>query len=86
MHGDFKFNLMRMNLLKLGEEKNIKLKNLEDFFQGKGIANVSQEEIKAQVEHLTMEKFLSKVSEEEYELTKEGKKEIQEVKKAIEKF
>ena len=86
MHGDFKFNLMRMNLLKLGEEKEIKLEGLKNFFEDKGISDVSKEEIKAQLEHLTMEDFLSKLSEDRYEITEEGRKEIEEVKGAIEKF
>lgn len=86
MHGDFKYNLMRMNLLKLGKEKNIELNKLSDFFESKGIPDVSTEEIKAQAEHLTMENYLSKKSENDYALTEEGKKELDKVKTAIEKF
>lgn len=86
MHGDFKFNLMRINLLKLGEGKTIDLNNLDGYFENKGIPDVSSQEIKAQLEHLTMENYLSKNSESEYELTKEGQKELSEVKTAIDKF
>lgn len=86
MHGDFKYNLMRMNLLKLGDERTIKLNNLDSFFKDKGILDVSQAEIKAQAEHLTMENYLTKKSENEYELTEAGKKELEKVKTAIEKF
>lgn len=86
MHGDFKFNLMRMNLLNLANEKNIKLDQLDGFFESKGLSNVSSAEIKKQVEHLTMENFLIKNSENEYKLTDAGKNELAEVKKAIEKF
>lgn len=86
MHGDFKYNLMRMNLLKLGKKQEIELDELEEFFQEKGISDVSKEEIKAQLEHLTMENFLSKKSENKYELTTDGQKEVEEVKAAIDKF
>lgn len=86
MHGDFKYNLIRFNLLKEGKKNNLKLENLEDFFQNKELGNISKEEIKAQLEHLTMEDFLSKVSDDEYKVTDKGKIEIEEVEKAIEKL
>ncbi|GEK92039.1 hypothetical protein [Alkalibacterium kapii] len=86
MHGDFKYNLMRINLLKLGEERNIKLNDLDNFFLDKGISDVSDKEIKDQLDHLTREDYLSNVSENEYKLTDEGKKELDDVKTAIKKF
>ena len=86
MHGDFRYNLIRFNLLIKGEKEALKVEELEDFFKGKAIEDVSGEEIKTQLEHLTMENFLEKISEAEYRITDKGKKEIEEVKKAIEKL
>lgn len=77
---------MRMSLLKLGEDKVIDLNNLSNFFDEKGIYNVSLDEIKDQLEHLLAENSLSKKSDNEYKLTQEGKKELADVKIAIEKF
>ena len=86
MHGDFRYNLIRFNLLIKGEKEALKVEELEEFFKGKAIEDVSGEEIKTQLEHLTMENFLEKISEAEYRITDKGKKEIEEVKKAIEKL
>lgn len=35
MHGDFKLNLMRMNLLKLGEKQDINPQDLKGFLKRK---------------------------------------------------
>lgn len=86
MHGDFRYNLIRFNLLKKAEDGSLKLEQLEDFFKDKAISNVSKKDIKDELEHLSSENFLSKVSENEYKITDSGITEIEEVKKAIEKF
>ena len=74
-----------MNILKLGEKENIKLNNLDGFFEDKGISDVSSKEIKAQLEHLAKENYLSEKSDNEYELTGEGKKELAESKNSNQK-
>lgn len=86
MHSDFRLNLVRMNLLKKSESKSLKVDNLVSFFEDKAIDNLSKDEIIDQLEHLRSENYLYQVSEDEYRITDEGKKEIIEVKKAIEKF
>lgn len=86
MHGDFRYNLIRFNLLIKGEKETLKMEELEEFLKGKAIEDITDEEVKTQLEHLTMENFLEKLSEEKYKITDEGKKEIEEVKKAIEKL
>lgn len=86
MHSDFRFNLIRINLLKKAERKSLNIDKLVNFFDDKAIKNVSKDEILDQLEHLRSENYLYQVSENEYRITDDGIKEINEVKKAIEKF
>lgn len=86
MHDDFRLNIIRFNLLKKAENETLKLSTLESYFEDKKISNINKDELKKQLEHLSSENFLSKVSDNEYKITDAGRKEIEEVKSALEKL
>lgn len=86
MHSDFRFNMIRINLLKKAERKSLNIDKLVNFFDDKAIKDVSKDEILEQLEHLRSENYIYQVSENEYRITDDGIKEINEVKKAIKKF
>ncbi|NLC65857.1 MAG: hypothetical protein GX752_02795 [Clostridium sp.] len=86
MHSDFRFNMIRINLLKKAERKSLNIDKLVNFFDDKAIKDVSKDEILDQLEHLRSENYIYQVSENEYRITDDGIKEINEVKKAIKKF
>lgn len=86
MHGDFKYNLMRFHILNEASDKTIDLNDFKNFFDEKDIRDVTSEEVKQQLEHLRGENFLTKNQGNQYEITDQGRAEIDEVKKAMTHF
>ena len=86
MHDDFRLNLIRMTLLKEASKHHLFLDKLDVLFHDKELGTVSRKQIEDQMIHLQEENYLKKLSATEYQITNEGRLEIDEVNKAIEKF
>ena len=85
MHDDFKFNLIRFNILKKAEQGPLKLEELQSYLKDKGLAHTTEDMIQAQLEHLHSEDFLSQISARGYKITDKGIQELKEIKLALEK-
>lgn len=86
MHDDFRFNLIRFNLLKKAEQGALRLEELQIFLKDKGLTRLTEELIEEQLEHLRSEDYLIHVSARGYKITDKGMQEIKEVKQVLEKF
>lgn len=86
MHDDFRLNLIRMTLLKEARNNHLYLDKLDVLFNDKGLGTVSRKLIEDQMIHLQEEDYLEKLSSTEYQITNEGRIEIDEVIQAIKNF
>lgn len=87
MHADFKYNFIRYHILAEALKGAVQLDDFKgDYFTKKEVKNVSTEEVADQLEHLRSEHFLMKKTDEDYEITEEGRLEIADVVRAIDQF
>lgn len=80
MHGDFRNNLIRINLLDQAAKNKINKESVYGTLQAKGFYDIKEEEIQDHIKHLERENFLEKVDEDKCQASKEGSKELSEVK------
>lgn len=86
MHADFRDNLIRMSLLKEGEQSIIDKEMAASKLKEKGFKEITEDEIQKEFKHLVREKYLNELGGRRYELTKSGKGELEEVKEIIKNF
>lgn len=86
MHSDFKETFVRIHLLKEAETRILKAVDFNTYFADKAVKDVTAEDIINGLEHLESESYLRKLSDDEYEITNDGRKEVLQVKHAIKKF
>ncbi|SHF19464.1 hypothetical protein SAMN02745249_02009 [Atopostipes suicloacalis DSM 15692] len=86
MHGDFKYNFIRFHILNEASKNAVQLDDFKNFFDKKDVSDVTDDEVKDQLEHLRGENFLMKKGDSQYEITDQGLEEIDKVKKAMSHF
>lgn len=86
MHNDFKISLISFHLLQEAEKRIIKASDFNNYFLSKGIQKVILEDVFNVINNLEKVGCLRKISDDEFEISNQGRKEYLEIRLAIKKF
>ena len=86
MQNDFKVSLINFHLLQIADKKIIKANDFNNYFLSKALKDISSEDVARELSNLENAKCLRKISDDEFEITNQGRKEYLEIRRAIKKF